>query len=186
MVTEDHTGQGAPGELELVRAFVNTLDVEERRDELASPAELEEWLAGHGLLSAAEHLTRADLGRAIDVREALRALLVANNGGKAEPGAAETLDEAARRAGLSLRFRPDGSSGLEPAAGGVDGALGRLLSIVAAAMADGTWARLKGCRADTCRWAFYDHARNRSRSWCSMAVCGNRTKARTYRERHPV
>jgi hypothetical protein len=33
------------------------------------------------------------------------------------------------------------------------------------------------------RWAFYDHARNRSRTWCSMDACGNRAKARAYRAR---
>jgi len=51
------------------------------------------------------------------------------------------------------------------------------------AQADGTWDRMKACAADTCRWAFYDHSRNRSRQWCDMAVCGNRAKARTYRKR---
>ena len=79
---------------------------------------------------------------------------------------------------------PAGQVALEPGAAGVDGALGRLVAIVATAMADGTWSRLKACQADRCGWAFYDHARNRSRRWCSMAVCGNRTKARSYRRRH--
>jgi predicted RNA-binding Zn ribbon-like protein len=66
----------------------------------------------------------------------------------------------------------------------VDGALGALLGTVAAAMADGTWSRLKACRADNCHWAFYDHTRNRSGVWCDMAVCGNRAKVRAYRHRH--
>jgi predicted RNA-binding Zn ribbon-like protein len=51
------------------------------------------------------------------------------------------------------------------------------------AMADGSWYRLKSCRKDSCRWAFYDRSRNRSRSWCSMSVCGNRMKATRFRER---
>jgi len=124
-----------------------------------------------------------DVAQAVAVREALRALLLANNGAVVDSAAAATLDEAAGRALLSLRFLPDGSACQEPAAGGVDGALGRVLSIVAAAMAEGTWSRLKACRSEACRWAFYDHARNRSRTWCDMAVCGNRVKARTYRKR---
>jgi len=95
-----------------------------------------------------------------------------------------TLNRAAARAGVSLRFDSGGRVRLEPAARGVDAALGRLVAIAASAMVDGTWARLKACRADDCHWAFYDHARNHSRHWCSMAVCGNRTKARTYRQRH--
>jgi predicted RNA-binding Zn ribbon-like protein len=51
-------------------------------------------------------------------------------------------------------------------------------------MAEGTWERLKVCPAHDCLWAFYDSSRNRSGHWCSMKVCGNRAKARSYRERH--
>ena len=61
--------------------------------------------------------------------------------------------------------------------------LARLLAIIARAEADGTWARMKACPADNCREAFYDHSRNRSRTWCEMSICGNRAKARTYRRR---
>ena len=136
-----------------------------------------------GLLAAGVPVGAAGARRLLAVREALRSLLAANNGGALDAGAARVLDEAARRARLALRFGPGGSAALEPAAGGVDGALGRLLAIVANAMAAGTWPRLKACRAEGCRWAFYDHARNRSRAWCSMAVCGNRAKSRAYRAR---
>jgi predicted RNA-binding Zn ribbon-like protein len=51
-------------------------------------------------------------------------------------------------------------------------------------MRDGTWDRMKACRADDCEWAFYDSSRNRSGTWCSMEVCGNRAKARAFRARH--
>lgn len=173
----------APGELELVRAFVNTLDVESGEDALAAPGALELWLAERGLLSRGVAARPAEARRALAVREALRSLLAANNGGRPDGGAARVLDSAAGRAGLSLRFAPEGSAGLQPRAGGVDGAVGWLLAIVADAMAAGSWARLKACRAEGCRWVFYDRARNRSRAWCSMAVCGNRAKARAHRER---
>lgn len=173
----------APGELELVRGFVNTLEIEEAADQLASPAALVDWLGSHGLLRGGA-ATRADLANARRLREALRVLLLANNGVSVRKEAAVTLNRAARRAGLGVRFEPEGTARVEPEARGVDGALGRLLAIVSAAMADGSWERLKACRAEDCRWAFYDHARNRSRHWCSMAVCGNRTKARTFRRRH--
>ena len=51
------------------------------------------------------------------------------------------------------------------------------------AMLTGAWRRLKACPADDCQWAFYDRSRNRSRTWCKMDVCGNRSKVRTFRER---
>lgn len=178
-------GAAAPGELELVRSFVNTLEVEDGSDELASPQALGDWLWERQLLRG-RSVSRGDLVNARQVREALRALMLENNGVSVRKEAAATLDRAARRAGLGIRFGPGATARVEPRVAGVDGALGRLLAVVAAAMADGSWARLKACRADDCRWAFYDRARNHSRQWCSMAVCGNRTKARAYRRRHHV
>ena len=82
-----------------------------------------------------------------------------------------------------MRF-DTGAIRLVPRERGVQGALGSVLAAAAEAMADGSWQRLKACRSDTCRWAFVDHARNRSRQWCSMSVCGNREKARVFRQRH--
>ena len=177
------TTQTAPGDLERVRDFVNTLDVESGDDTLASPDALQAWLEDQGL-APGRGASRADLVAARRLREALRAMLLENNGLSVRKEAALTLNRTAARAHLGLRFDSGGEARLEPAARGVDAALGRLLAIAASAMADGTWTRLKACRADDCHWAFYDHARNRSRHWCSMAVCGNRTKARTYRQRH--
>jgi predicted RNA-binding Zn ribbon-like protein len=174
----------APGDLELVRGFVNTRDIEERRDELSTPAELHEWLVSHGLLAADEAAGGADLRRAVKLREALRAVLLANNGAPVNQAAAETLDAAARQARLGARFGRDGGATLEPAADGVDAALGRLLAVVYGAMLDGTWLRLKACRSADCHWIFYDATKNRSGAWCEMGVCGNRAKARSYRARH--
>jgi predicted RNA-binding Zn ribbon-like protein len=173
----------APGELELVRLFVNTLEVDTGDDELSSPATLQAWLEGNGLVRGGA-VSSADLHSARRLREAIRGLLLENNGMSTRKEAAVTLSRAASRGGIALRFDAAGDARLEPTAGGVAGALGRLVAVVAQAMADGTWSRLKACRADDCGWAFYDKARNRSRHWCSMAVCGNRTKARSYRRRH--
>jgi predicted RNA-binding Zn ribbon-like protein len=177
--------QDAPGELDHVREFVNTLDVEDGTDGLATPTALAEWLSEHELAVPGIAATQRDLSRAIEVREALRDMLLAHTLQADPPDAAgETLEATAQRARVRLRFGPDGDSTLEPEADNVDGSLGRLLAIVHAARADGTWERLKACREHTCAWAFYDHTKNRSGTWCNMAVCGNRAKARSYRERH--
>jgi predicted RNA-binding Zn ribbon-like protein len=111
-----------------------------------------------------------------ELREAIRVLLRANNGiDEGIDAASRTLDASARRARLRVGFRGGALSfeSEEP-----------VLAAVAEAMADGSWARLKACRADDCQWAFIDTARNRTRIWCNMAVCGNREKARRYRRRH--
>jgi len=174
----------APEELETVRRFVNTRDIEERRDELASPRLLHDWLVSHGLLAPDEAAGEGDLRRALRVREALRAALLANNGAPVDESAHAALDAAARHARLLARFRPDGSAALEPGAHGVDAALGRVLAIAFRAISDGSWARLKACRNPDCHWIFYDTTRNRSATWCEMGICGNRAKARSYRLRH--
>ena len=177
--------QQAPGELEHVRAFVNTIDLEERRRRAhAVPTSSQAGSREHGLAPAGLVATSDDLEYAIGLREALRAVLLAHNADGFVPAdAASALDRAAAARRLRLRFDKHGFGTLEPEADGVDGALGRLLAIIHRSAADGTWARLKACRDDTCEWAFYDHTKNRSGAWCNMAVCGNRAKARAYRER---
>jgi predicted RNA-binding Zn ribbon-like protein len=172
----------APGELVVVQLFVNTRE-EDISDEIGTPDALRAWLADRGLMDARDEVGEADVERARQVREALRALMLANNGGALDETALATLNAAAERADVFVRFRDDGRSELAPCAQGVDAALGRLLGIVHDAMADGSWSRLKACREDTCQWAFYDRSKNRSGAWCTMEVCGNRSKARAYRER---
>jgi len=170
---------------ELVRDFVNTRDLLDHGEELGSPAELAAWLEAHGLTRGETSAKTADLRRAIELREALRQLLLGNTGGveiALEPAFA-VVDRAARRARIELCFEECAGS-LSPAAAGVDAALGRIVIAVHGAMADGSWERLKACRASDCEWAFIDHARNHSRAWCSMRSCGNREKARVFRERH--
>jgi predicted RNA-binding Zn ribbon-like protein len=175
--------QQAPGALELVRQFVNTADLEQNEERLPTPEALSAWLADQQLISAPMPADAADLRHAIELREALRAILLAHNGGPGVPAAiGVTLDDAACRARLQLRFR-GADVALEPEAEGVDGGLGRLLAIVHEAIAQHTWERLKACREHTCEWAFYDHTKNHSGAWCNMRVCGNRAKARAYRER---
>jgi predicted RNA-binding Zn ribbon-like protein len=176
--------QQAPGELEHVRAFVNTADFEQGTEAFRTATALAAWLVQRGLAPAGLRATRGDLRNAVELREALRTILLAHNGESAAPASAGAiLDTAARRARLRLRFGEDGAPALEPEAGAVDGALGRLLAIIDRAISEGAWERLKACRLHTCEWAFYDHTKNHSGAWCSMAVCGNRAKARTYRER---
>jgi predicted RNA-binding Zn ribbon-like protein len=174
----------APGDLEHVQAFVNTVDIEEERDTLESPEALADWLRQRALVEPEVIAAAADLERAIALREALRAILLAHTvGSPAPPDAAATLEAVARRAGVRLSFDEHGQPRLAPEAEGIDAGLGRLLAIVHAAIAEGTWSRLKACRDEHCEWAFYDHTRNRSGTWCDMAVCGNRAKARAHRAR---
>jgi predicted RNA-binding Zn ribbon-like protein len=174
----------APGDLAQVRAFVNTLDMDEGLEALSTPGELAAWLTDRGLLELGADVSAADVRRARLFREALRSALLSNNDGRPVPAdAARTMDDVAARARLRLHVGADASARLEAEGRGIDGALGRLLVIVYRAMENESWRRLKACRADTCQWAFYDHSKNRSGHSCSMEVCGARHKAQQYRER---
>ncbi len=168
---------------ELIRDFVNTYEILDGVDELIAPEALADWCVARGLLGGEETATRRDLRRAVELREALRQLLLANTGLEIDTAPPlGVLDGVARRARVELRFG-EHAGRLEPAAAGMTAALGRIVIGVQAAMADGSWTRLKACRASDCEFAFIDHAKNHSRAWCSMRVCGNREKARSFRER---
>ena len=183
MLQEPGRREPAPQPLRLVQAFVNTRDIENDVEELTTPEALRAALARIGVLDGDEALLgEGDLRHALEVREALRELLLANNGGSVRPDALATLERAARSGHVGISFSP-GHADLVAEARGVDGALGRILAVIPVAVADGTWPRLKACPRDVCHWVFYDRSRNHSSTWCSMSVCGNRTKTRRYRAR---
>jgi predicted RNA-binding Zn ribbon-like protein len=172
-----------PHNLDLVIDFVNTVEYDIGSDSLATVDGAATWLNERGLLEpGATALTSSDRQSAVALREALRSLMLAHNGGPPDPAAAEAMEVAARRGELAVHFEGDGAE-LRPGVGGARGALARLLVPVAEGIRDGSWTRVKACRGDGCRWAFYDRSRNRSARWCEMAVCGNRTKVRAYRAR---
>jgi predicted RNA-binding Zn ribbon-like protein len=167
----------APGELATVQAFVNSVDLEDGVDQLGSPAALGAWLLDRGLATRRPKLSGNDLRRAVELREGLRELIGANAGRPVRREVRRRLDAITRDAGLRVDFG-SGPPTLRPAAAGLDGAFAALLAIVVQAKIEGTWPRLKTCRRDVCRWAFYDASRNRTGHWCTMKVCGNRVKAR--------
>jgi predicted RNA-binding Zn ribbon-like protein len=171
----------APGDLEVVRDFVNTLDVLPSTDEIGDPAILASWLVDHRLVVPPPTLSDEGLARARSLREALRALLLANTGLPLPAEAAEAFDDAVGSARLRARTGEGGRVELLPAeAEGLDHAIGRLVSIVFTAQQDGTWPRLKACAE--CHWALYDHTKNRSAAWCG-SQCGARVRARRHRRR---
>lgn len=172
-----------PPELALVRAFVNTLDVETGEDELGTRAGVARWFRERGLLRAGGSVSDSDVAATTELRESLRSLLHAHHGAGVDEDAVEGINRLASGLPLHLSFDAEGRASVEPGVAGVRGALAHVLSGVVVAMMTGTWDRLKACSRESCQWAFYDRSRNRSARWCSMQVCGNRTKTRAYRAR---
>jgi predicted RNA-binding Zn ribbon-like protein len=173
----------APGRLELLQRFVNSYnhDLPADWDRLGTAGRAAVWLHDKGLAGPRDAVSDADAERLRALRESLRALAVANHGGRPPPDAVAVLRAAAAKAPLRIACGDDGRVLLEGEADGVDGAVAILLGIVHEAQLTGQWARVKGCRQ--CGYMFYDRSKNRSAAWCAMAICGNRTKNRAYKRR---
>ena len=173
----------AGGAVGLVQAFVNTVDLQDGHELLTAPNTLAGWLVARGLMAPGEPVAESDLKHAIALREAMRGAIGAGSGGRVYPVDVATLNQAAAASGLRARFGADAKARLEPDAGGVEGALGRLVAALFTAMGTPEWERLKLCARHECRWAFYDSSRNHSSRWCKMTSCGNREKAKRFRTR---
>ncbi len=169
MVSHRIGRQAAPGDLERVRALLNSWLIP---NDTRVPSD------DFDAYARELHLGRADARVMRSLRDDLRALV------EGAPGAAERIDDwiehlrirPAVRAGR-LSFRHQGRQA------------GDTLAIALAAMTDGRWARLKAC--PDCHWVFYDHTRNGSKRWCLMnaggpqgRACGTIAKVRRYRERN--
>ena len=153
--------KAAPEPLREVQQFVNSVDLEHEIDWLP------DWLDARGL--------GGELVRARELREALRALVLANNGATLDQPALDLVNATAER--LPLQLGTDGRLRVGAGRDALDG----VVAIALGAMLDGSWSRLKACR--NCCWSFYDYSPNRSATWCSMQICGNRKKTRAYRSR---
>jgi predicted RNA-binding Zn ribbon-like protein len=173
----------APGRLELLQRFVNSYnhDFPREWDRIGTPNRAQAWLRQKRLLARGDRVSDADVARLRELREAIRALAIANQGGQPEAAATDVIRRVSGMAQLSIAIDDTGRTALEPTRGGVDGAVATLVGILHEAQLTGHWSRLKGCRR--CGYAFFDRSKNRSAAWCAMSICGNRTKNRAYYRR---
>jgi len=170
----------AEASLAFACAFMNTLDGDV--DHLADPAAFGSWLVATSRFTDPTAGER-DLALARRLRDALRRLARSGQHGGVDAAATDELNDLAAELGLWARFTPGAEVELGSSTVGARGALGAVVAAVAVAMADGSWDRVKVCDNDECAAVFYDSSRNRSGRWCTMAVCGNRVKARNFRQR---
>jgi predicted RNA-binding Zn ribbon-like protein len=169
----------APGRLELLQRFVNTHnhDFPADWDRIGTAEKASTWLREKGL--ASDPISEPEAARLRELREAIRALAVANHGGEPDSAATDVIRRTAAQ--LTVAIDDSGRTSLAATTGGADGAVATLLGILHEAQLSGDWARMKGCRQ--CRYAFFDRSKNRSAAWCAMSICGNRTKNRAYYRR---
>jgi predicted RNA-binding Zn ribbon-like protein len=161
----------APGRLGYVQAFLNSFwDLDAGgADSWATTDGLSGWLAERGFAGPA---TEGERRLTVALRDGLREALRGNGWSQVN------ADDAA----VVVRHDENGSW-LEPAGDGPAAARALAVAIVLEARRDGSWERMKACPGEHCGWAFHDHSRNRSGQWCSMRICGNRTKGAAFRRR---
>src|SRR3954454_25351469 len=157
-------------DIELVSSFVNTLEKNTTRpdeESFDSPESLRSWMTEQGI-PAGDDLGPKDVERAIEFREAMRLLLLSNNGSELDAGVLRRLRAAADAGLLRVEIEDDGQAYPRPAEAGGSALIARPTSAIAYIQCGGSWERLKTCTADNCQWTFYNTSRNRSRTWCSM------------------
>jgi predicted RNA-binding Zn ribbon-like protein len=170
----------APKPLRLVQSFENTYDALTDDETLSAPADLLRWTKRNGLVQV--RATSAQFVWLLEFRETLRAVLRAHNGMPLDTVALDSLNELCASAEVGVSFSRRGRPIITSAPEGADGVvIGAILEAAFVGARDGSWERLKACPA--CGWVFFDHSRNRSGMWCTMAICGSRAKMKAYRQR---
>jgi predicted RNA-binding Zn ribbon-like protein len=155
-------------------------------DRLRSPADLARWFVAAGLASAEVPATERDLRRARDLREALYRLFTATRTGRpADPADLMVVNDRAATPPPVLRLTQAGDGRVVAVADASTAA--SLLALVAHDAIDlltGPLAdRVRECEGETCKVLFVDVSRAGHRRWCSMDVCGARSKMAAYRHR---
>ena len=178
----------APPAARLIRDFVNTREPQTGVEELQHPEDLQHWIDAHVPASpapgpstpgpSAPALDDSDLAVARQVREGLRAILLAHAGHETPTTALTDLDSALARVPVRVHLSPQGTRLLPGDDSPLALALTPLVDAVRECAQDASWQRLKACSRESCHWVYYDGSRNQSRRWCSMAGCGNYVKMR--------
>ena len=160
-----------PTDEEFLLELLNTTPVVdgERRDDLAQPKAARAWMRAHGVAS-----TDAELAALLDARSVLQAVVR----GEQTPSELQRFVE-------SVALRPTASRG------GVDWRLtvndspgGAVRAVLAwDALRVSSPGRLRPCANPECRLFLIDRSKPNSARWCSMAMCGNRMKARRHYRR---
>jgi predicted RNA-binding Zn ribbon-like protein len=165
VVADTATGEG------FLLALLNSTPVVDGvpADDLADPARARAWLAASGGLG-----TETELQHVLQVRQALQAVV---RGQQPAAVLAPELQDV-----ISVPAIEDGRLTWT-----LDAAPDRELA-VRAILAWDTLARqnpgrLRPCANEECRLFLIDRSKANAARWCSMAVCGNRMKARRHYQR---
>jgi predicted RNA-binding Zn ribbon-like protein len=138
-------------------------------DELADPTAARAWMREHGIAA-----TEAQAAGLIEVRGVLQKVVQ----GKARATALKPFLDGVRLCPLAgadgLDWRVDTGNAPDGAARAVLAWDGLRIS---------SPGRLRACANEECRLFLIDRSKPNTARWCSMAICGNRMKARRHYRR---
>jgi predicted RNA-binding Zn ribbon-like protein len=180
--------------------FVNTVAghrAGEAQDRLESYEDLLVWACSDELISADAARDLAEAARvnpqaaaavveqAKRLREDLHGLFEALGSRRApDPGRLKAVNAAIGAALAHAEIAPadEGFAWRWSGAGEhLDAPLWPVAKAAGELLASGGYGRMKECANDACGWLFLDLSKNRSRRWCDMRGCGNRSKVRRHR-----
>jgi len=130
----------APGPLQLVRSFANTLSAEPDADLLGTREAAAAWLHGAALLPAEAGLSNSEHAALLRLRESVRAVLAAHRERREDPEAAARLTKALAEGRLVVTVDATSTVRLASAA---RASYASVVAAIAVAIADaaaaGTW-----------------------------------------------
>jgi predicted RNA-binding Zn ribbon-like protein len=139
------------------------------------------WLADAGILDRAPAVDQADLESARELRAALYAYVQSLTEGHPAPAhAVSVINSCAAQAPPVIQLD---RAGRPVSSGDVSAALSALARSGIGLAAGDRRELIRWCAGPLCTRAFLDLSRGRRRVWCSMAGCGDRAKAKAYRDR---
>ncbi|MCI3222475.1 ABATE domain-containing protein [Streptomyces sp. NP-1717] len=162
----------------LATSFTGTLSERHGNavERIPVPHRLVDWLTVSGL--AVDSCTAAQLDLARELREAIHAAATAAAIQDALPASAvQVINDRSAQGRAAAILTPDGERRwrLGPASP-VEDALGVIAADAIGVIAGERDGKLALCASPTCRAAFFDTSRSRTRRWCDMNTCGNRQK----------
>lgn len=156
---------------EFLLELLNTTPVVdgEPRDDLAQPKAARAWLRKHGIAPS-----DAELAALVDARSVLQEVV---RGGQ-NPAELQRFIEP-------VTMRPSASrDGLDWQLAVSDGPKAAARAVLAwDALRVSSPGRLRPCANSECRLFLIDRSKPNTARWCSMAICGNRMKARRHYRR---
>lgn len=150
---------------------------------LSTPDDAARWALAAGILTEPPPVDVTAFDQLIAVRESIYRLVEAARNRTANPGPdLHELNAAANRPLPALTLTAEGARRTGPL-GAVTAEVARAAITFLDEIHDQDNSRVRECERPECTRVFIDRSRAGTRTWCGMAECGNRAKAREYRAR---